>query len=132
MMDKHSIFLYIIMALSILSFNCKSFGNSRDYITHAMNEQDPTFVFLQETWHISKTSSILSNASDNYLFKEISGVDDSSRILTGRPHGGLAIYFKRSIADKIHQVACSNNRLCAIRYQCDDSVPLLLINVYMP
>ena len=63
---------------------------------------------------------------------ETSSVDSSLNILTGRPYGGLAILFKRSLADKIRRVDCANKRICAIRYHQDGKAPLILINVYMP
>ena len=97
-----------------------------------LKENEPNFLFLQETWHLSNTASHLNNASADYLFKETSGVDSSARILAGRPYGGLAIFYKRSLADKIEQIQCNNKRICAIRYNCDGHSPLLLINVYMP
>ena len=120
------------MALSIISLNCKGFRHTSEYIKDTINEKQPTFLFLQETWHLRNTTSYLNNVSNDYLFKETSGVDCTAGILIGRPYGGLAIYFKRSMADKIERVPCDNRRICAIKYQPEGQVPLLLINVYMP
>ena len=120
------------MALLITSLNCKGFTNSCNYINHIINEKEPTFMLLQETWHLDSTASILSNVNEKYLFKETSGIDSGIRIINGRPYGGLAIFFKRSLADKIEFVPCNNRRICAVRYKSEHHVPLLIINVYMP
>ena len=74
----------------------------------------------------------LSNISTDYMFHEVSGVDCSQKILAGRPHGGLAVLYKRSIADKIKTVRCESRRMCAVTLSLDGHLPLLLINVYMP
>ena len=120
------------MALSIVSLNCKGFNRTCDYIKDIVSEKEPLFIFLQETWHLSSNASVLSNVSDSYLYKETSGVDSSARILAGRPHGGLAIFFQRSIADKITHISTDNRRICAIKFETGGYAPLLLINVYMP
>ena len=50
---------------------------------------------------------MFASISDNYMFYETSGVDCSQDIIMGRPYGGLAILYKRSIADKVKMVKTS-------------------------
>ena len=67
----------------------------------------------------------------NIVF-QTSGFDRSLTILTGRPHGGLAILFKRFLADKIRRDECENIRKCVTSFHQDGKARLLFINVYMP
>ena len=70
-------------------------------------------------------------SSINMLF-EPSGVDCSEKILTGRPYGGRAIYFKHSLAGKTKRDICMNWRICALTFNNPGLTPLLIVNVYMP
>ena len=124
--------LHIIMALSAISYNCHGFSGSADYLRDIVDAFDPTICCLQETWHISSNASIFACVSKDYMYYDVSGVDESERILSGRPSGGLAILFKRSIADKVTFVDTGNRRLCACVLHCDGALPLLIVNVYMP
>ena len=63
------------MTLSILSYNCKVSRNSCDYLKDIMADQNPAFVCLQETWHLSNTASVFTSVSDQYMFFETSGVE---------------------------------------------------------
>ena len=119
------------MAVTIRSLNAHGFKNSRDYIESSLNDNEPEVLLLQESWHLSNDIACL-NISKDYMFKETSGVDESSRILAGRPFGGLVNYFMRTFADKIKRVPCDNKRVCAITYQSENKLPLLVVNVYMP
>ena len=122
----------VIMALSTLSYDCKGFRNSCDYMKDTITDNDPQFVCLQETWHVSSCASFLHELSEEYMLFETSGVDCSETILTGRPYGGLAIYFRRSLAGKIKRVTCMYRRICAITFNSPGLPPLLIVNVYMP
>ena len=70
--------------------------------------------------------------SSDYLFKEASAVDETKKILTGRPFGGLATYYLKNFGDRVNRVSCENKRICAIKYQDTSCLPLLIVNVYMP
>ena len=120
------------MAVSISSLNCHGFENCASYIKDSMCEKKPDFKLLQETWHLSNNSSVLSNVDSNYLYKETSGVNVHDSIISGRPFGGLATYFMKNFADKVERVNCKNKRICAVKYCDEKSFPLLLLNVYMP
>ena len=119
------------MAVTIRSLNVHGFGKCRDFVESTLNDNTPQFLLLQESWHLSNNISCL-NVNDAFMFKETSGLDETSRILSGRPFGGLVNYFMRMFADKIKTVHCDNKRICAIKYNCENNLPLLFVNVYMP
>ena len=118
--------------MSFVSLNCHGFGNVRNYMSTSLTDRKPTFALLQETWHLPSTASNLYNLSSDYLFKETSAVDERSKILTGRPFGGLATYYLKTFGDRVQSVPCENKRVCAIKYQDESCLPLLIVNVYMP
>jgi len=60
----------------------------------------------------------------------VSGFDNSD-ILVGRPFGGCAIMWRKSINAHLTVVDTNSRRLCALRV-CNDAVKLLLVTVYMP
>ena len=81
---------------------------------------------------MSSVQYVTASISDNYMFYETSGVDCSQDIIMGRPYGGLAILYKRGIADKVKMVKTSNRRLCVLQIQYEGCLPILIVNVYMP
>ena len=112
---SNSLSLYTAASLSVISYNCKGFNSSVDYLRETIVNSDPLFVCLQETWHLASNASVFAAISDNYMFYETSGVDCSQDIIMGRPYGGLAILYKRCIADKVKMVKTSNRRLCVLQ-----------------
>ena len=119
-------------SLSISSYNCKGFLNSRDYLCDIVQRNPPLIVCLQETWHLSNHTSMFTSLGTDYLFYDTSGVDCNRSILQRRPHGGLAIFYMKSIADKIKVAQSDCKRICACVINEDGCAPLLLINVYLP
>jgi exonuclease III len=56
---------------------------------------------------------------------------DSSEILAGRPFGGCAIMWRSDFYANVEIIDINSRRLCAI-HLVNDSLRLLLINVYIP
>ena len=49
--------IYTIMLLSTISYNCKGYFSSADYVKDIVNEYTPTVICLQETWHLDSKVS---------------------------------------------------------------------------
>ncbi len=87
------------MAVTIRSLNVHGFGKCRDFVESTLNDNTPQFLLLQESWHLSNNISCL-NVNDAFMFKETSGLDETSRILSGRESSfllynkGLFWYFR--------------------------------------
>ena len=122
----------IYMALSVITYNCKGFQSSSDYIKDVILESKPLIMCLQETWHLQTNVSAFASLSPEYMFYDTSGVDCSESILAGRPYGGLAIFYKRSIAHNVKHIKTQSRRCCAVLVHEENCVPLMIINVYMP
>ena len=68
----------------------------------------------------------------DYLSITKSGVETNARILTGRPHGGVAIMYRKGIARSVTQLTIDSNRVCAIHVRGADNVDMLVLCIYMP
>jgi exonuclease III len=115
--------------LIISSFNCKNVKSSGCEILKLCKNCD--IVLLQETWLFDYDLPYLASISEDFYAKGISSIDSSSGIHTGRPYGGLAILWRKSIAGKCKLIDHDDSRIMGIEIE-GDSVKLQLLNVYLP
>ena len=52
--------------------------------------------------------------SSDFLSVGVSGTDDTV-LLSGRPYGGCAILYRKSLSSSIIPLCTNSNRLCAVR-----------------
>jgi exonuclease III len=64
------------------------------------------------------------------MYSGVSGFDNSD-ILLGRPYGGCAILWRSDSNANVNVIDTNSRRICALRL-INDSLKLLLVNVYMP
>ena len=114
-----------------LTYNMKGFDTSVDYVRSEVDVSKPDIVFLQETWHLSNACDKLSTLHKDYMYFEQSGMDSNSTIIFGRPKGGLAIMFKRSLAGYMSKLETNSHRVCAAHMK-GDGTDILIVNAYMP
>ena len=74
---------------------------------------------------------LLGNTHKDYFYTGVSGVDSKKDIIQGRPHGGVAILWHKSLYNKI-TVLITGNKRCAISVNISDKQSVLIITVYMP
>ncbi|KAI5645460.1 hypothetical protein NE865_02547 [Phthorimaea operculella] len=58
-------------------------------------------------------------------------MDTSAGMMRGRPYGGVALLWKKSVFADVSVVPSDNPRVCAVRINTSDR-PLLILSVYMP
>ena len=73
----------------------------------------------------------MSDLNDDYLFVGKSGFDNSASLVNGRPHGGVAILYKKSLGHFITQINIASRRSCAVMVKLR-STTCFLCNVYLP
>ena len=73
----------------------------------------------------------MGNIHNDFLFTGISGVDHTVSILQGRPKGGVALLYRKSLSCYIKHIKISHRRTCAISITIDN-VSCLILSVYMP
>ena len=115
--------------LTITSYNCRNIKSSRDEILQLCEVSD--IVLLQETWLLDYDLSYLVTVHKEFYSKGISSVDTTGGLHLGRPYGGIAILWRKSIADKCTIVEYGDTRIMGIEIECDTH-KLQILNVYLP
>ena len=85
--------------LRVSSFNCRNIKSSIDNVRQLCDEND--IIFLQETWLTFEELSMLKSVHADFYADGVTAMDTSSGLLLGRPFGGIAILWRKSIGDCI-------------------------------
>lgn len=115
--------------VKIYSFNCKSVTRSVDSVKSLCRTAD--FVCLQETWLMPHDIPFLGTIDSDFAFTGKSAVDTSKGLLRGRPYGGVAILWRKSVFRNVTVVDCNSDRISAIKVQTMSRY-FLMFSVYMP
>ncbi|KAM3962688.1 LOW QUALITY PROTEIN: uncharacterized protein ACR2FA_003318, partial [Aphomia sociella] len=108
-----------------VTFNCKNVKRSVDNIRDLCNTYE-----LQEIWLTSDEIPFLNTISDDFSSTGVSAMDTSAGLLRGRPYGGVALLWRRSVFVNVVVIG-DNPRICAIKVVSDER-SFLVICVYMP
>ena len=107
--------------------------HKRQYIKTLIDQFNPEIICLQETWLLEHAiTPKLSDIDDNYIPIGVSGMDEKTGIIRGRPKGGCAIMWHQNITKCVTEVQTDSKRVCAITVKLDNGDILLVINCYMP
>jgi len=117
-------------SLTVCTYNCKGYVEDRiEYMKSLMNECD--IIFIQEHWLFQDEICILEQKVGNVSVFGVSPMDSKS-LLVGRPHGGCAIMYGKSMTTPVIQIETDNPRICAGILKVSNSCSILLICIYMP
>ena len=129
---RHVIKLTIMTTrLTIGSYNSQGMGTGRlDYINEVMENID--LLCLQEHWLFGEQMNMLDKTDKNCFVYGISGMNDNCLVL-GRPYGGCAIIWKRSltITCTVTPIDTNSKRVCAVHVK-EDVFEFIIFSVYMP
>lgn len=78
---------------NFITYNCKNVVRSIDCVRKLCHRGD--IIALQETWLLPHDISSLGDIDENFAFTGVSAVDTSAGILRGRPHGGVALLWRK-------------------------------------
>ena len=123
-----------MMEIKIISYNSTGLSPlTVEFIKDMLDAEQPEIVLLQETFTLQSTEHKVSSIHPDYLVHTLSGVDENLEYLHGRPSGGLAIMWRKSLAHRITKVKplVGHRRLCAVKLTVADS-DVLIMNAYMP
>ena len=128
-----NICLYFIMALKINSYNCTGLVSecNREYVRQLLINYEADFLLLQETWLSCETEFKIGNIHNDYMYTAVSGMDTRDRVIMGRPYGGVAIMWKRSLSHCVKPIISSNKRISCVILEVEN-VKLIIICVYLP
>ena len=87
-------------------------------------------VFLQETWLTHDELYLLKSLHPDFYADGVSAMDTSCGMIQGRPFGGIAIVWRKSIGSCIHIHKYNDSRVMAIEFN-DGNRKILAVNVYI-
>lgn len=122
--------MFNLNKLKISSFNCRSLKSSIVELQELCKVSD--VILLQETWLLSFDLCILNQISDDFYAQGISSMNIENDVINGRPCGGLAFLWRKSIGAYCKPIVYDNeDRIMGfeIKYK---SIFILFLNVYMP
>ena len=93
--------------VQIASYNCRGWKSAANYVNNLFNQCD--ICMLQEHW-LTEEQLHLININDDFLSTGVSGMV-SSDLITGRPYGGCAILFRKSLSALIVTLKTNSIRL---------------------
>ena len=119
--------------LKICSFNMHGFNNGVSMTNLLCNNHD--LIFLQEHWLIADDLSKLNSINSNFCSFGLSSMNHkiASDILVGRPFGGVAVLWKKSLSCRIKILDCdyANGRYFSVSIS-ENSADYIFTCVYFP
>ncbi len=88
-------------------------------------------LFLQETWLCEQELAMLSIIHKDFYSKGISSMNDADGMRKGRPHGGLAVLWRKTLGTACTVKSVDDTRLlmCTIS---EENKQITLLNTYLP
>ncbi|CAG2187365.1 SPPL3 [Mytilus edulis] len=118
--------------ITILSFNIEGFTSNKLYLENLSKRAD--IIFMQEHWVHSWEKNKIEDFMDNLNFiSHIKCYDDEiimDPLERKRGHAGVAICYKKDIANCVEKLNDGGNRVIAIRI--NSAKPVISICVYLP
>jgi len=99
--------------LKLCTYNCRSLKNCLVDMLTLCDRHD--IILIQEHWLLPFELGILNMIHDDFLAQGTSAVDLSKGLLIGRPYGGTAILYRKSLASSIAIVQCDDPRVTVIK-----------------
>ena len=114
---------------SIVSYNSQGSGPGRfNYINSLLSLYD--VILIQEHWLMESQFDLFNRYIDNANVHCVSGMP-SNVINYGRPYGGCAVLWKKTINANVTPICTDNTRLCVIKLTLNKA-SFLICNIYMP
>ena len=115
--------------MRISSYNCQSSKRNVGGIQLLCNHSD--IIFLQEHWLFPTDLPSLNMIHTDFMSFGISSMNVADGIVLGRPYGGVAVMWRKSLASKVKPVLFDDDRIIGL--ECVfDNIRLLLLGVYLP
>ena len=114
--------------LRIGSFNTRGLRN----VTLPTLFERLDIVLLQETLLCKQDLSTINSISHLFQGSGVATTDLSTGILTGRPSGGIAILFRKSIANFVNEVYFDLDWIMGISINVPNEPVSYILSVYMP
>lgn len=116
--------------VKLISFNCKGIKRSLHDVQSLCNEYD--LIALQELWLLPDDIDFLSLINQDFGYHGISAIDTASGPLKGRPYGGVALIWRKSVFSNVSLIDSGSKRIAAIRVELAGGRSVIVLSVYMP
>ena len=81
----------------VCTYNCSGLRSNMQYLHEFLDKHHPKILCLQETWLLKCNLKKLSEIHPDYMFHGFSAMDSDKNIISGRPYGGVALLWHKSI-----------------------------------
>ena len=116
--------------VNVCTFNCTGIKSSVEYIAEHLCS-DNHIIALQETWLLPHDLTTCDVIHPQFCAFATSSVDVGAGVVRGRPYGGLAFLYRRSIEPHITPITFGEDRVLGLLYK-DDHRSILFLNIYLP
>jgi hypothetical protein len=114
--------------LRMCTYNCRSIKSSTEVVRELCDASD--ICLLQEHWLADYDLPLLSNIHSEFYARGISAMD-TTQLLVGRPFGGVAILWRKSLGSAVKVCTYDDSRLIGLELTCG-STQMLVLCVYLP
>lgn len=114
--------------LRLVSYNCRGWNFGKFATSDLLESCD--ICFVQKHWLLPDHLHLL-NINCDFISIGISGMV-CTELCTGRPFGGCAIFYRKSLHSSVTRLNSPSKRFCAISLSDDSNFNTLLISVYFP
>ena len=101
-----------------MSYNSTGFSvQTVQFIRNLLDNEKPDILMVQETFLMHSTLHKIAGIHSLYLVHTVCGTGETEKILPGRPSGGLAILWKKTLAKcvTVLKPSLDHKRICAIK-----------------
>ena len=131
MLISYQILTTILMAnFRVSTFNCTGLKSSVEYIARHLCSGNE-IIALQETWLLPHDLPLCDTIHPDFCAFATSSVDVGAGVVRGRPYGGLAFLYRRSVEPLVTPISFEEDRVLGLMFK-DDNRSILFLNVYMP
>ena len=125
------------MNLNIVSYNCRGMNvcsGSSDPRNLALKEVliECDILVLQETWFYKQDLAYINTFDGEFHGIGEATRDASTQIFSGRPPGGVAILWRRSLGKNVTELRFDADWLIGIQIKLSEGSELVIICIYMP
>lgn len=119
------------MTFNLISYNCTGLKSpdKYHYVKNNLCNDNNNIVFLQEHWLHEKQLCKLNELG--LAYHATCGMHDDENIIVGRPYGGTAILWDKSLSTFISKLDSPNKRSTCIIYN-NGNLKILIASLYMP
>jgi exonuclease III len=115
-------------SIRVCTYNCRSVKSSYDVVRELCNISD--ICLIQEHWLAEYDLPLLSNIHDEFYARGVSAMD-ASNLLVGRPFGGVAFLWRKSLGSVVKVSTYDDSRLIGLEIT-SGATKILIICVYLP